>query len=186
MKNKLEKLGKGHYKYKGYEICDAFVSRNHDGSDAMLYHEYDGIKDHKDIEDLVNYFGGRWYIRFDPDNNDDEDYLLRNRSLFYDIEIHPNTYRHSRLERDDKGKICYSSITFYSTIDEVKKEIDLLYNYNKDVFLQFHAKKLKMFFDISQTNGEINEWWIRIYTYSGYINSHLFTIYRSVRWQKDK
>ncbi len=138
--NKLKKLGKGHYEYKGYEICDAFVSKNHDGSDAMLFHEYDGIKDHKDIQDLVTYFGGRWYIRFNPENNDKYD--LKTNEY---VENHPQTYRLSGIERDEKGKICYSDIIFYSTLEDIKLEIDGLVEYDKEIFIKNHINKLKRF-----------------------------------------
>ena len=147
MEHKLIKLGRGHYKYKGFEICDAFVSENHDGSDPMLYHEYSGIKDacRKHgvtcyIQKLVNYWQGRWYIRFNY--NDAEDWRMN-----HNIQLHPNTYG-ERLDTDEKGNIIYTDITLYSTLDEAKAEIDDLYADYKSVFIKAHAKKLKMFFDI--------------------------------------
>jgi len=139
--NKLKKLGKGHYEYKGYEICDAFVSKNHDGSDAMLLHEYDGVKDHKDIQDLVTYFGGRWYIRFNTENNDKFDF-----ETYEYVVTHPRTgSRVPKIERDEKGKICYSDIIFYSTLEDIKLEIDGLIEYDKEVFISHHINKLKRF-----------------------------------------
>jgi len=153
MENKLEKLGRGHYRYKGFEICDAFVSENHDGSDPMLYHEYSGIKDacRKHgvicyIQKLVTYWQGRWYIRFNYFDNDDAD-----RNTINHIELHPNTYGRQTLDTDEKGRVIYSDIRFYSTLEEIKEEIDDLYEDYKMDFLRDHAKKLKMFFDIDQT-----------------------------------
>ena len=154
MKNKLEKLGRGHYRYKGFEICDAFVSENHNGSDPMLYHEYSGIQDacRKHgltcyIQKLVNYWQGRWYIRFN--DNDAEDWRMN-----YHIELHPNTYGRKDLDTDEKGNIFYSSIKFYSTLEEIKEEIDDLYEDYKSDFIKAHANKLKMFFDISITDED--------------------------------
>jgi len=137
---RLKKIDVGHYKYKGYEICDAFVSENHDGSDAMLYHEYDGIKSHDDIQKLVNYFSGRWYIRFNPENNDKYDFETKEY-----VENHPNTYRNQRLEFDDNGKIIMSDIRFYSTLEDIKLEIDDLYEYDKKQFIKNHINKLTKF-----------------------------------------
>ncbi len=155
MTNKLEKLGRGHYKYKGFEICDAFVSENHDGSDPMLYREYSGIKNacRKHgvtcyIQKLVNYCQGRWYIRFDYDDNDAEDWRMN-----YHIRLHPNTYG-ERLDTDEQGNIIYSDMILLPTIEEAKAEIDDLYDDYKSNFMNDHAKKLKMFFDISLTDED--------------------------------
>ena len=149
MEHKLEKLGKGHYKYKGFEICDAFVSKNHDGSDPMLYHEYSGIQQacRKHgitcfIQKLVTYCQGRWYIRFNYDDNDAEDWRMNSH-----IPLHPTTYG-ERLDTDEKGNITFSDIILLPTIEEAKAEIDDLYNDYKSNFIKAHAKKLKLFFDI--------------------------------------
>jgi hypothetical protein len=130
----------GHYKYKGYEICDAFVSKNHDGSDAMLYHEYDGIKSHDDIQKLVNYWQGRWYIRCNPENNDKFDFETKEY-----IEIYPNTYGNHRLYFDDNGKIAMSDIRFYPTLKAIKLEIDHLHECDKNQFIENHINKLTKF-----------------------------------------
>ena len=90
-----------------------------------------------------------WSSDLNPKNNDNYDSYFSNRSVSYEIEIHPNTYGNSKLERDEEGKIYYSSIKFYPTLEEIKEEIDSLYEACKETFCLFHSKKLKMFFDVS-------------------------------------
>ena len=59
-----------------------------------------------------------------------------------------------RLDTDEQGNIIYSDMILLPTIEEAKAEIDDLYDDYKSNFMNDHAKKLKMFFDISLTDED--------------------------------
>ena len=104
----------------------------------------------------------------------------------YSIKIPNSMTKMELIEFYDGDQPSYNSLNLPKYLEEDNSLADYpRHDSTLRIFYKSLEKTTAALFYIKEF-GEINEWWIRIYTYSGYINSHLFTIYRSVIWEKDK